>query len=608
MRSALFVLAACGLAGSASAQVNFFTDRAVWENTVGTPRFNLSLNGIGADQEFRTTTRSLGAGVTVRQTGNNTTNFRNLIDAPPLAFGDNNGTTNLSCFTNFPEGANPGVQVVLDFTDPVRAFAFETWEATGGEGVIMEVRRGGTLLGSTIIGGGNGDFTGFTLDNTFATSVVLRSRFLTAGQGGEGFGLDNLSGAFSARFISSRATWESEVGPLRVLETFAGFAADLEYRTVTRSLAGGLMSIRQTGDPANNFRNLIDVPPFLFTDNNGTDHASAFVNFPEGANPGLQNLISFDPPAHAFALETWIETGGEGVVLEVLNGATVIGDVTLSTADGAFRGVDLGDAVATGVRLRSATLDAGAAGEGFGADNFQVLPRVRTYGTLTSWTSAAGGPVVTEAFTGFSSDLQFRTVTRSLAGGMRIRQTGTDENFRNEIDVPPLVFSDNNGTAHASSFVNFPEGASPGTQVVVDFTRPVRAVSFQTWGANSSEGVIVELRNGSTILETATLTDTDGAFVGFVLPRLAATSMRFRSASLTVGSGGEGFGLDNIRVVLVPPACPPDLNEDGELTFDDIQLFVALYNANDARADFNNDEEWTFDDIQLFIQLFNAGC
>ena len=59
---------------------------------------------------------------------------------------------------------------------------------------------------------------------------------------------------------------------------------------------------------------------------------------------------------------------------------------------------------------------------------------------------------------------------------------------------------------------------------------------------------------------------------------------------------------------LSPPACRPDLNADGELTFDDIQLFVQLYNANDARADFNNDQEWTFDDIQLFIQLFNAGC
>jgi hypothetical protein len=68
-----------------------------------------------------------------------------------------------------------------------------------------------------------------------------------------------------------------------------------------------------------------------------------------------------------------------------------------------------------------------------------------------------------------------------------------------------------------------------------------------------------------------------------------------------------------VRLTIALPAagtivCRPDLNNDGELTFDDIQLFVALYNANDARADLNNDQEWTFDDIQLFVSLYNAGC
>jgi hypothetical protein len=55
-------------------------------------------------------------------------------------------------------------------------------------------------------------------------------------------------------------------------------------------------------------------------------------------------------------------------------------------------------------------------------------------------------------------------------------------------------------------------------------------------------------------------------------------------------------------------ACPADLNADGELTFDDIQSFVLLYNAEDPRADFNADGEWTFDDIQAFVTRYNAGC
>jgi hypothetical protein len=55
-------------------------------------------------------------------------------------------------------------------------------------------------------------------------------------------------------------------------------------------------------------------------------------------------------------------------------------------------------------------------------------------------------------------------------------------------------------------------------------------------------------------------------------------------------------------------ACQADLNDDGELTFDDIQLFVGAYNTSDPRADLNEDGELTFDDVQLFIARYNAGC
>jgi hypothetical protein len=80
-------------------------------------------------------------------------------------------------------------------------------------------------------------------------------------------------------------------------------------------------------------------------------------------------------------------------------------------------------------------------------------------------------------------------------------------------------------------------------------------------------------------------------------------------ASVRNGAGTAfGQALLVIDLDAAPPVCRPDLNSDGELTFDDIQLFVSLYNANDPRADFNNDQEWTFDDIQLFVQLYNAGC
>jgi hypothetical protein len=67
------------------------------------------------------------------------------------------------------------------------------------------------------------------------------------------------------------------------------------------------------------------------------------------------------------------------------------------------------------------------------------------------------------------------------------------------------------------------------------------------------------------------------------------------------GAQGDGTLTASIR-------CTPDFNADDELTFDDIQLFVQLYNSNDPSADLNSDGEWTFDDIQRFVQLYNAGC
>ena len=63
------------------------------------------------------------------------------------------------------------------------------------------------------------------------------------------------------------------------------------------------------------------------------------------------------------------------------------------------------------------------------------------------------------------------------------------------------------------------------------------------------------------------------------------------------------MGLENS-----PCACRADTDGDGELTFDDVQGFVAWYNASDPRADFNADGEWTFDDIQLFVGAYNGGC
>jgi hypothetical protein len=227
-----------------------------------------------------------------------------------------------------------------------------------------------------------------------------------------------------------------------------------------------------------------------------------------------------------------------------------------------------------------------------------------------AWDAAAGTPTFTEDFSGFTADVIYRAAPVSLAGNLTLSQTGQNvAEFRNFIDTPPFQFTDNNGTTHASAFTNFPEGANPGVQVVFTFGTPVSAFGFETWTANGGEGVIADVFDGTTLLGSLTADNLNASFRGFTITGGTATSVVLRSARLSAGQGGEGFGIDNlVGVAGSAPTCRPDLNNDGELTFDDIQFFVSLYNANDPRADFNNDQEWTFDDIQLFISLYNAGC
>jgi hypothetical protein len=130
--------------------------------------------------------------------GSDPTNFRNLVDVPPLAFVDNNGTSNSSTYVNHddPASGDPGRQVRWVFADVNLAFGFETWGAASGERVTVEVYNGAVMLGSSdITNNGNGIFLGYELTaGDVATSVRWRSTNLTVGTGGEGFGMDNMAG------------------------------------------------------------------------------------------------------------------------------------------------------------------------------------------------------------------------------------------------------------------------------------------------------------------------------------------------------------------------------------------------------------------------------
>jgi hypothetical protein len=54
--------------------------------------------------------------------------------------------------------------------------------------------------------------------------------------------------------------------------------------------------------------------------------------------------------------------------------------------------------------------------------------------------------------------------------------------------------------------------------------------------------------------------------------------------------------------------CHADLNEDGELNFFDVSMFLGLYAVGDLDADFNEDGQIDFFDISTYLGLFNEGC
>ena len=54
--------------------------------------------------------------------------------------------------------------------------------------------------------------------------------------------------------------------------------------------------------------------------------------------------------------------------------------------------------------------------------------------------------------------------------------------------------------------------------------------------------------------------------------------------------------------------CIVDLNNDGEVNFFDVQIFLAAFSAQQPPADFNGDGEYNFFDVQIFLQAFSNGC
>lgn len=190
---AAVLLTAWGISTTAHAAINFFNDRTAWATAAGSITFSEDFSGFAADTPFHTSPVALN-GMTISREGPEP-GLSNFIDVAPLMFGGGSGTNQAELFTNTDEGANIGTQVRIAFSQGNLAFGFDSWEAVGLEGAVLEVYDGATALGSQNLTGGNGDFLGYVLSGgDVATSVRFRSNLLIVGTSGEGFAIDNLNG------------------------------------------------------------------------------------------------------------------------------------------------------------------------------------------------------------------------------------------------------------------------------------------------------------------------------------------------------------------------------------------------------------------------------
>ncbi len=229
---------------------------------------------------------------------------------------------------------------------------------------------------------------------------------------------------------------------------------------------------------------------------------------------------------------------------------------------------------------------------------------------------------VAEDFDSVGEDVPFRA-RRAEFTSWDIMQVGrtTLLHFRNSVDTPPFEFVDNNGTTHASCWTDFPEVNTTGVSVVLEFGRPLEAWGAEFWGASSGERLDVEfLDSGGATLAVMGATKNsslENEFLGYVAsPGSEIHYVRFKSRYRRLGTGGEGFGMDDMVAKFTDnPTCYADCDTfsgSGTLDIFDFLCFQNRFAAQDPWAcDCDTGSGFGICDAFDFLcyqNAFAAGC
>lgn len=142
-----------------------------------------------------------------------------------------------------------------------------------------------------------------------------------------------------------------------------------------------------------------------------------------------------------------------------------------------------------------------------------------------------------------------------------------------------------------------------------------RWYSNNTGASPNADSMLVQISNdiGNSWTTIEAVTENANAWVeqrfriaDFVEPT-DMIRVRFIASDLGDGSIVEA-GVDDLRIEAVGCTVnPADLNNDGELNFFDVSIFLNAYNSGDLIADLNGDGILSFFDVSSFLGYFNQG-
>jgi hypothetical protein len=89
---------------------------------------------------------------------------------------------------------------------------------------------------------------------------------------------------------------------------------------------------------------------------------------------------------------------------------------------------------------------------------------------------------------------------------------------------------------------------------------------------------------------------------------VASTPPAVGDVSLDLFAPGDVASVSAVTVVPSATTCEADFNQDGDVNFFDVQMFLAAFSGETPSADFNHDGLFNFFDVQAFLAAFSVGC